>query len=131
MPNPAHLTAHFRCEWPVDRIPARFGIVTAWNPEDRLASACENVAADNRLESTLKLHGWAHFRVVGGSPDFTHVEPGWGIQADPGELLVLGRQFNQAAIYWIDGTELWLYSCSGNEQLALGSWYDRTQFEGT
>jgi hypothetical protein len=131
MPNPAHLTARFRCELKPDEVPARFGIVTAFNPHDRLQSAEANAAADNALQSRLKTLDCVHFRVTGGAPDFSHAEPGWGIVADdPEEIVQLGRDHHQTAIYWVDEDVLSLMSCSTDEKLGLGSWRARTEFEG-
>ena len=128
MANPAHIEARFRCAIPACDLPTQFGIVTAFNPFDQIATAEANTLADRHLVELLAQRGWPHFRVIGGDVSFSHQEPGWGIAVDSEELLDLGREFHQVAIFWIENGTLWLLDCNGGERIILGKFVDRTAF---
>lgn len=124
--NPAYRTARFRCEPPPDGIPRRFGIITAFNPGDVLVSEEANREADLRLAEELDIRGIRRFRVTGGSPDFSHAEPGWG--AESGSLedsVLLGRMFGQAAVFWVHDDVLTLVDCRTGDSEILGAWSER------
>ena len=126
--NPAYSAARFRATLPNSGLPAVFGVVTAWNPDGRDASPAENEAATARLLSSighcLSPIAPAPFPVTGGSADFTHAEPGFGIVADRSTCLALGREFRQEAIFWIKRGTVHLISCADGTSLPLGSWRD-------
>ncbi len=127
--NPAHLTARFRCALKSEGLPARFGVVTAYNPGDQIQSPELNARGDEALEARLRTGGRVYFRVTGGAPDFAHAEPGWGVGAvECAEVVGLGREFHQAAVYWVESDHLWLVSCADEERAYLGSWRERTEF---
>jgi len=127
--NPAHGTARFRCEIPVGNAPPRFAIITAFNPGDVPNADSLNWAADGALAAELDRRRIPRFRVIGGSPDFRHCEPGWGAAlADLAEATGVARQFAQAALYWVDDDRLWLVGCESGELDDLGRWSDRTEF---
>ena len=128
MPNPAHLEVRFRCELPASKVPSAFGIVTAWNPLDRQMAEAANVLADKDLRLTLEARRWRHFRVAGGNLDFSHQEPGWGIEAPLADVLKLGRVFHQSAIFWIENDELQLRTYGEKPIVVLGPWSGRTEF---
>jgi len=78
--NPAYRTAVFQCAIGIQDIQHPcFAIVTACNPNDRVCSDAENRLADDAMVEELDRMGWWRFRVIGGSPDFCHQEPGWGV----------------------------------------------------
>ncbi|MCW1911981.1 DUF3293 domain-containing protein [Luteolibacter sp. GHJ8] len=106
-------------------LPASFAIITAWNPMDRRTSAEENQAADEDLKSCLENSGVIHFRATGCSPDLVHREEGWAAAISKSDALDLGRQFDQRAIWWIEGDELHLIRCADGHSEMLGSFSSR------
>lgn len=128
--NPAYRQAHFRFDPPLGGLPASFGIVTACNPHGQVVSAEENEAADRALAARLDAAGWLRFRVTGGSPDFSHAEPGWGIVTPDGlaGIVKLGLEFRQVAVYWVENGRLSLHACApGSAPEDLARWEDRAQ----
>lgn len=129
--NPAYWTVRFRVQRPADGLPPVFGIVTAWNPEGGILDAASNETADRSLAARIDAAGWRRFRVTGGSPDFSHAEPGWGIAAPAGGregVLALGREFHQVAIYWVEDGTVFLQSCGPDSAVhAIGLWADLSE----
>lgn len=128
--NPAYQTARFQCSIGPEEIRCPcFAIVTACNPGDRGCSETVNQLADTGLIADLDHHGWWRFRVVGGSPDFQHQEPGWAVATGSvAEAIALGRRWGQAAVFWVDHDALCLVDCHDGKTEALGSWMARTRF---
>jgi hypothetical protein len=120
--NPAYAHVRFRAELPKGGLPERFGIVTAWNPDGIATNTVSNHAANASLETILQAEALPHFPVTGGSPDFTHAEPGFGIIADQARILTLGREFRQEAVFWIDRGTVHLLPCSDALPQVVGSW---------
>lgn len=128
--NPAHRTARFWCAITGDAVPSRaFAIVTACNPDDRSCDDATNQAADAALAAELDRLGWSRFRVIGGSPDLAHQEPGWAVATgSPAAAIDLGRQWRQVAVFWVDHDRLTLLDCRSGNLESLGSWSGRTRF---
>ena len=92
----------FRCDQL--KVPRHFFIITAHNPDGITVSASENREADQSFQKEITRLGFENFPVTGGSPDFTHSEPGYGILCSREEALSLARQFRQDALFEvIDG----------------------------
>lgn len=128
--NPAYRNVRFQCAIRLEEIihPC-FTIVTACNPGDQVCSETVNQQADKGLVADLNYHGWWRFRVVGGSPDFQHQEPGWAVATGSAtEAIALGRRWGQVAFFWVDLDSLSLVSCRDGDAEALGSWRARTRF---
>jgi hypothetical protein len=107
----------------LDQVPARFGVVTACNPDGVTVGDEQNRAATECLRSALASAGFHFFPVTGCSPDVRHREPGFGIVADDREIIVeLGRTWKQEAIFWIEGGIVHLVSCGDPEVVTLGRW---------
>ena len=82
--------------------PRRFAVVTAYNPDGRLTEPDVNRAADLQLRGALEELELPHFRVIGGSLDGRHHEPGWGIVLnDPSAAQEISRHFRQLAFFWV------------------------------
>ena len=64
-----YLATYFRAELSPEGLPARFGMVTAYNPEGQLAPDAVNLEADSKLKEYLKSAKVCHFRVTGRSQD--------------------------------------------------------------
>ena len=128
--NPAYRTVRFQCAIRLEEIihPC-FTVVTACNPGDQVCSETVNQQADKGLVADLNYRGWWRFRVVGGSPDFQHQEPGWAVATGSvAEAIALGRRWGQVAVYWVDQDSLSLVDCQNGNAEALGSWRARTRF---
>lgn len=120
----AYFHAYFESERP--RRPARFGVISAYNPNGRKASLTKNRAADARLKRRLETLGLEHFRVTGGSRDGLHREPGWGIVVSgPAPLRRLTREFRQDAYFWIKDGRILLGAATGGPFRIAGSWRSR------
>ena len=122
--NPGYLDVRFRTALPDGILPECFGVVTAWNPDGLTAAPGINHAASARLKAQLLSDGHAHFPVTGGSPDFAHAEPGFGILPTRDRCLELGRQYRQEAIFWIEHGMVYLCSCGDDSKITLGAWHD-------
>ncbi|MCP5143202.1 MAG: DUF3293 domain-containing protein [Gammaproteobacteria bacterium] len=106
-------------------LPAHFWIVTAFNPDGVTVTPETNLGHDARLRARVVADGWLHFRVTGLSPDEKHAEPGWGIDCPRVAAFALGAEFNQQAIFEVDGDELELWYVADDRELTLGSFRRR------
>lgn len=122
--RPEYSSAYFASERA--RRPGRFGVVTAWHPRGRTASAAKNREADARLSRRIDALGLERFRVTGGSRDGSHREPGWGIVAPgPGVVRRLAREFRQLGFYWVEDGRILLGASSGGRLRPAGLWRSR------
>lgn len=114
----------FRCE--LDEVPSEFRIITAWNPDGETVSAEENQEADEHLRSEIARLGYEAFPVIGGNPDFSHAEPGYGIVCNRAEAVLLARRFRQLAFFEVLGGRVYLVSvCEGHAPGdPVGRWRD-------
>ncbi len=99
--------------------------MTAWNPEGVTATPAANEQTNARLLAQLTNAGHFHFPVTGGSEDFRHAEPGFGILATKDACMKLGQQFRQEAIFWIERGQVQLCSCTDDAHHVIGKWKDR------
>lgn len=120
--NQAYRNTRFRAELPHGGLPAHFGVVTAWNPDGRTAPKAANDAATAVLQARLADEGLPHFPVTGGSEDFQHAEPGFGVVADQARCLAFGREFHQEAIFWIERGLAHLCPCGDGAPEVLEPW---------
>lgn len=121
--NPAYAQVRFRAELPLGGLPERFGIVTAWNPEGLPASPEANQADAERLAARVESLGIPAFPVTGGSADFSHAEPGLGLLTDQAQVIALGREFRQEAVFWVERGRVHLCSClESSGQMELNLW---------
>ncbi len=126
MSETAYAKAHFQLDSPAVDLPVGFGIVTACNPMGVTVEALVNEGLDRDLGLFLLGQGIPHFRVTGGSRDMSHAEPGYGCAVDPERIVELGRQWNQEAVFWVEGDQLFLVSCDEfKHEEALGSFRER------
>jgi hypothetical protein len=106
--KPEYREVRFRCASAT--LPACFYIVTAHNPDGVAVAEEVNTRADAALRREIERLGFAFFSVTGGSPDFSHAEPGYGIQCSREEALGLARQFRQDAFFEIQEGKVILIS---------------------
>lgn len=121
--NPSYQNAHFRAELPPAGLPSRFGIITACNPEGQDVSDEENILATERLRSDLMQEGLVMFPVTGGSADFSHAEPGFGVLLKSLEETVQwGQRFRQEAVFWVEEGTVRLVPCRNGDVVEIGNW---------
>ena len=99
-----------RFKGPVRDLPPEFCIVTAWNPGGEIVSEEANAEADAHLKAEVERQQFDHFSVTGGSADFSHAEPGYGIVCTRAEALLLARRFRQLAFYQVIAGRVYLVS---------------------
>lgn len=127
--NPEYHRARFRCVAAREDLPGSLAVVTACNPGDAGWSDERNQEADRALAAEVDAAGLRRWRITGGSPDFRHREPGWGIDCDSrGAARAWGRRHGQSAVYWIEGDRLHLLEATAEVEFDLGSWSVRTEF---
>ncbi len=104
-----------------------FGVITACNPDGRLASEEDNAQATQALRRALESDGYRFFPVTGASPDFSHAEPGFGVVFEtPEQAITWGRRFRQEAVFWICDGIVALLPCDEGDPVHLGSWESLT-----
>ena len=128
MPKPLPLVfreTYFRCT--EEDVPSSFAIVTAHNPDAHIVSQEQNAAFDKALQKAIEGMGLRAFRVTGGSFDFSHAEPGWGIVCTQDQARDLSAQFGQVAFFEIRTWQLYLLptDSAAQEDIHLGSWHER------
>jgi hypothetical protein len=114
----------FRCD--SAELPHLFYIITAYNPDGITTDGETNQRASLALRSELEQAAHVHFPVTGGSSDFSHSEPGFGVRCTGHEALQLARQFSQDAIFKVvDGT-VFLVSALNEDAPPekIGNWDD-------
>lgn len=121
--NPGYFDVRFRAELPPSGLPAAFGVVTACNPNGRTVSNEENEQAAEKLRLALESERRVYFPVTGGSGDFAHCEPGFGIVFESvREAVSWGQRFDQEAVFWIENGRIQLVPCDGLATVDLGPW---------
>jgi hypothetical protein len=121
--NPGYLDVRFRAVLPAAGLPAAFGVVTACNPEGKTISTQENEHATDRLRAALEEEGHFFFSATGGSPDFSHSEPGFGVLfRSMKEAIAWGNRYQQEAVFWVENGDMYLVPCDGAESLKIGQW---------
>jgi hypothetical protein len=120
--NPAYSQVRFKAMLHLGGLPECFGIVTAWNPDGETQSETLNEARSLHLRLVLNAARLKHFSVTGGSPDFSHSEPGFGIVAEKETIMDLGREFRQQAVFWVERGVVNLLSCTDNPPQVVGTW---------
>jgi len=91
-----------------------FGIITAWNPDNRTLSSTENEERNLKLYSDL--YSCETLKAVGCYQK--HCESGYlvfDISLD--QLIVLGQKYNQFAVFFSDGKYLKYVRCEDVEEI--------------
>ena len=126
LPNPDHLKAYFTAEPPPSGLPARFGIVTAYNAGSAITGEDANKRADEELKRQLAAASLLYFRVTGGSRDGAHREPGYGIAADsPETIRPISRRFRQEAFFWVENGTVFVINTEGKRRHRVAKWSKR------
>ncbi len=128
--HPAYFQTDFVAEALPSVWPATFGIVTAWATTGEHWPEARNREADEHLRQTLQARGLPHQRLTGTSPDGTHAEPGWAVTATRAEVVALGREFLQDAVYWVESDQLQVLSCREDRAAPVGRFSERVRASG-
>lgn len=121
--NPEYANTYFKIpDRRDDDLPSEFIIVTAFNPDGQNCAAELNQSHDSDLAALIQKKSLSSWRVIGGSRDFVHAEPGYAIEANLDAGIEIGVQFRQEAIFWINHGNLFLVDCSLRQKTAMGEW---------
>lgn len=126
--KPAYRNTRFKAEMPAGPLPDAFSVITPCNPDGETVPEERNRELLQQFEQRLDELGLPHFKVDGGSPDFEHVEPGFGIETTLAKSLNLGREWRQEAIFWVEKDVIHLIASSGDEREVIGKWSDFVRF---
>ena len=123
--HPAYFTTRFRVEHLPPSWPASFVILTAYATTGEQWSDEQNERADEALRRRLgELGGWIA-RITGFDPATGHAEAGWAVEIDLATGVRLGREYQQDAIFHVEGDRLVVVSCADQRVAAVGSFRDR------
>ena len=92
-----------------------FAVVTPFNPLGRALPDADNLRRLADFRQQLERDGVSMVPADGWSPDRTHLERGMACHCTLEEGLALGRQWEQLAIFWFDGTRLRLVTVPSGE----------------
>lgn len=123
--KPEFRDVRFRCA--ESHPPARFFVITAHNPNGETVGDEANVFADATFRQEIARLGFESFAVTGGSPDFSHAEPGYGIVCTRESALSLAKQFHQDAVFEVRNGQVFLISAlpSAESDEWIGDWAKR------
>lgn len=123
--DPAYFETLFEYEGDEPAWPSSFAIITAYPttgqkwPKERIEEA------DGRLTSRLRDRGAIVCRLTGHSPDRTHAEPGWAANVGFGTAIQIGLDFEQDAIYFVEGDDLFVSLCRNPRKVPVGAFRER------
>jgi hypothetical protein len=128
--HPAYFNVRFRGPWPDLDHPVEFAIITAYATTGETWSHERNRAADLELERELRETSSWMLRLTGYDPATGHAEPGWAVGIGLEAAHELGLRFEQDAIFWISGDEVWVETCGpGRERAKIGFFSERFDVE--
>ena len=109
--HPAYFEVRFRHAGDDIVWPLSFSIITAYAMTGEHWSEEKNRSADMRLQRELREMQMWMCRVSGYSPSSGHTEPGWAVEMPFEMACDTGRCYNQDAIYFIEGDQLFVSFC--------------------
>lgn len=113
-----------------DHWPTSFAVITAYARTGTQKPADANEIADRELQQELQRRGVWYWRLTGYSPETLHAEPGWAVELPFEHACDLGNDFDQDAIYFVIGDELFVSYCDDRRQLvAIGTFRERLREE--
>ena len=105
--------------------PQEFWIITACNPYS-LGDSSVDDAADTRLRKALSRMGCWKIRIKGISPDWKHGEKSFAFTGlNRSEVLELGREYQQSAVFYVKGDVLSVVACDGGREDMAGCFRER------
>jgi len=103
----------------------KFAVITACNPMSS-GDREDDAASTVRLRKQISRSGHKRHRVTGASPDWSHQEAGfavWNLTLE--EAVAIGREFQQRAVFWVEGGRIDVVSCENGERKFVGLWEER------
>jgi hypothetical protein len=107
--------------------PEKFAVITACNPMSS-GERHDDDAAKIRLRKRISRGGYKRHLVTGASPDWSHHEAGfavWNLSLE--EAVAIGREFQQTAVFWVEGGRIEVVSCECGERKIVGLWEERVR----
>jgi hypothetical protein len=105
-------------------------VLTAHNPGGQVIPDTENALAEERLVTELDRRGLTWWPAAGGDPSWTHVEPSAAvIDAGESDMLALGAEFDQDAIFILTPADRRIVSCIDQRVTVTGWSSERTPAE--
>jgi hypothetical protein len=96
-------------------------VLTAHNPGGRVVPDAVNALAEKRLAAELARRGLTWWPAAGGNPSWTHVESSAAvIGADENDMLALGAEFGQDAIFVLTPADRRIASCTDQRATVTG-----------
>ncbi|MFN0072717.1 MAG: DUF3293 domain-containing protein [Chloroflexota bacterium] len=124
--HPVYFETRFHTPGPIHDWPVEFAIISAWPTTGSTWTDDKTRAADRTLEAELRgLEVWVT-RITGYSPATGHAEPGWAVAVTFEQGCDTGLHFQQDAIYFVIGDELWVSHCDTRRGLVhVGRFQER------
>ena len=116
---------HFKLNGDIKELPASYSIITAFATTGEEWDEDDNEKADLRLKLHLENAKVDKWRMTGYSPDCKHKEKSWATTLSPDEACVVGKEFLQHAIYFVDEGILSVMLCDNGEQDTVGPMSER------
>lgn len=105
--------------------PEKFAVITACNPMSSWQREGD-AAAKIRLRKHISRNGHKRQAVTGASADWSHQEAGFAVwDLSLVEAVATGREFQQRAVFWVEGGRIEVVSCENGERKFVGLWEDR------
>mgnify|MGYP000002170352 FL=1 len=111
--HPAYFQTCFSSRHGTEDWPERFVIITACATTGESWTDAMNEAENRKLEAVLQGRGQWMRAVTGHSLETKYLEPGWAVELDWEQGCDLEDQFQQDAIYVVDGDALSVTYCDG------------------
>jgi hypothetical protein len=104
-------------------------VLTAHNPGGQVVPDAANAQAEKRLTAELERRGLTWWPAAGGDPSWTHVEPGAAVvDADESDMLALGAEFGQDAIFVLTPADRRIVSCI-DKRVTVTGWSSEREAE--
>lgn len=125
--NPAYFETLFILSLKKEEIPDNGFIITAWNPMDKFLPVLKNKKRNKSLLKKIKKEKLTLIPIIGTSPDGSHQEESFLINATKEKVIEWGKEFNQRAIYEIEEDNLIIIPCMDETEdiVSLGSFRER------
>lgn len=122
-----HHQTLFLGDAPAGGWPEQFGIITACKPQGRSgAPPSDDALADQQLQGRLQQAGINHWRVAICSPSLLHQKPSWGVCVPFEEVVRLGQEYEQLAVWWVDRSNLFGVWIRPESKEPVGNWREHT-----
>lgn len=104
-------------------------MITAHNPDGKTVDDESNNEANRKLSRAISDLGFPLIPVTGGSPDFSHAEPGFAVSCSREQALDLAREFRQDAVFEIKNNRVHLISAlpSPGPDEDIGMWSELSE----